>query len=166
MHQSFYVDNCLTSFPTASAAKKTVDRLRSMLEEGGFDLRQWASSHPEVVAHLPSDARSSATEKWLMQCRDDPMEPILGLRWNCAADSLGYNYRPIDHTVLTMRAAYQVLASQYDPLGFILPFTTRAKVIIQQLWAKKRDWDDPDCNDVRMKEGSGQGWLVETRVIY
>ncbi len=144
VHQSFYVDNCLTSFPTASAAKETVDRLRSMLEEGGFDLRQWASSHPEVVAHLPSDARSSATEQWLMQCRDDPMEPTLGLRWNCAADSLGYHYRPIEHTVLTMRAAYRVLASQYDPLGFILPFTTRAKVIIQQLWAKKRDWDDPD----------------------
>ncbi len=69
-----------------------------MLEEGGFDLRQWASSHPEVVAHLPSDARSSSTEQWLMQCREDLMEPTLGLRWNCAADSLGYHYQPIEHT--------------------------------------------------------------------
>ncbi len=72
------------------------------------------------------------------------MEPTLGLRWNCATDTLGYHYWPIEHAELTMRAAYQVLASQYDPLGFILPFTTRAKVIIQQLWAKKRDWDDPE----------------------
>lgn len=144
VHQSFYVDNCLASFPTVAAAKQTVDRLRSMLAEGGFDLRQWASSHPAVVAHLPTEARSSATEQWLVQTHVDPMEPTLGLRWNCATDTLGYHYRPIEHEALTMRTAYQVLASQYDPLGFILPFTTRAKVIIQQLWAKKRDWDDPD----------------------
>lgn len=138
------MDNCLTSFPTVAAAKQTVDRLRSMLAEGGFDLRQWASSHPVVVAHLPTEARSSATEQWLVQNHVDPIEPTLGLRWNCATDTLGSHYRPIGHATLTMRAAYQVLASQYDPLGFILPFTTRAKVIIQQLWAKKRDWDDPD----------------------
>ncbi|CAM4638688.1 unnamed protein product [Leuciscus chuanchicus] len=144
VHQSFYVDNCLTSFPTVSAAKQTVDQLRSMLAEGGFDLRQWASSHPAVVAHLPTEAQSSATEQWLVQNRVDLMEPTLCLRWNCAADTLGYHYRLIEHAELTMRAAYQVLASQYDPLGFILPYTTRAKVIIQQLWAKKRDWDDPD----------------------
>lgn len=56
-HQSFYVDNCLTSFPSVAAAKQTVDRLRSMLAEGGFDLRQWASSHPVVVAHLPTEQK-------------------------------------------------------------------------------------------------------------
>lgn len=43
-----------------------------------------------------------------------------------------------------MRTVYKILASQYDPLGFITPYTTRAKILIQQLWSKKRDWDDPD----------------------
>jgi len=47
-----------------------------------------------------------------------------------------------------MRTAYQVLASQYDPLGFMVPFTTRAKVLIQQLWSKQRGWDDPDLPPV------------------
>lgn len=97
-----------------------------------------------MVAYLPPEARSSATEQWLVHTHVDTMEPTLGLQWNCANDSLGYHYRPIKHAALTMRTAYQVLASQYDPLGFILPFSTRAKVIIQQLWAKKREWDDPD----------------------
>ncbi|KAI7790025.1 hypothetical protein IRJ41_019695, partial [Triplophysa rosa] len=142
--QGFYVDNCLTSFHTVPEAKQAINQLCSMLAEGGFDLRQWASSHSAVVAHLPTEAQSSSTEQWLMQSRVDPMEPTLGLRWNCAADTLSYQYRPIEHAALTMRAAYQVLASQYDPLGFMLPFTTRAKVIIQQLWAKRRDWDDPN----------------------
>ena len=43
-----------------------------------------------------------------------------------------------------MRNIYRVLASQYDPLGFILPYTTRAKVLVQRLWEKQRDWDDPN----------------------
>ncbi|KAJ7983948.1 hypothetical protein DPEC_G00368720 [Dallia pectoralis] len=42
-----------------------------------------------------------------------------------------------------MRNIYKVLASQYDPLGFILLYTTRAKVLVQRLWDKRRDWDDP-----------------------
>lgn len=72
------------------------------------------------------------------------MESTLGLRWNCAADTLGYQYRPIKHATITMRTAYQVLGTQYDPLGFIVPFIPRAKVLIQQLWIKRRVWDDPN----------------------
>ncbi|GAA6078797.1 uncharacterized protein LOC114458488 [Tachysurus ichikawai] len=41
-----------------------------------------------------------------------------------------------------MRNIYRVLACQYDPLGYILPYTTRAKVLVQALWNKKRGWDD------------------------
>ncbi|XP_057679968.1 uncharacterized protein LOC130908509 isoform X2 [Corythoichthys intestinalis] len=148
VQQSFYVDNCLESFPTIAAAKLRVDQLRTLLADGGFDLRQWASNEQAVLAHLPTEARSSSTEQWLSQSCTDPLEPTLGLRWNCAADSLGYKYRLIEHTTLTMRTAYQVLASQYDPLGFMVPYTTRAKVLIQQLWSKQRGWDDPDLPSV------------------
>ncbi|KAJ8357474.1 hypothetical protein SKAU_G00202680 [Synaphobranchus kaupii] len=87
VQHSFYVDNCLESFPTIPAATQRVNQLRTLLAEGGFDLRQWASSQPTVIAHLPADARSSATEQWLSQNRTDPLEPTLGLRWNCAADT-------------------------------------------------------------------------------
>lgn len=40
--------------------------------------------------------------------------------------------------------ANQVLASQYELLEFMVPFTNSAKVLIQQLWSKQRGWDDPD----------------------
>lgn len=42
-----------------------------------------------------------------------------------------------------MRKIYRTLAKQYDPLGYLIPFTTRAKIIVQLLWNKKRGWDDP-----------------------
>ncbi|KAJ8346562.1 hypothetical protein SKAU_G00279630 [Synaphobranchus kaupii] len=42
-----------------------------------------------------------------------------------------------------MRNLYRVLACQYDPLGYIIPFTTRAKILIQDLWKEEVGWDDP-----------------------
>ncbi len=44
----------------------------------------------------------------------------------------------------TLRNIYRVIAIQYDPLGLLLPYTTRAKVIIKYLWNKQRGWDDPN----------------------
>lgn len=109
--RSFYVDNFLESFSTVPVATQGVIQLRAMLAEGGFDLRQWASNQLSVVAHLPVDARFSATEQWLSHNRVDPLEPTLGLRWNCAANTFAYQYRPIENVALTMQTAYQVLAS-------------------------------------------------------
>ncbi len=43
-----------------------------------------------------------------------------------------------------MRNICRVLATQYDPLGLLLPYTTRAKVIVKCLWNKQRGWDDPN----------------------
>ncbi len=53
-----------------------------------------------------------------------------------------------------MRNLYRILASQYDPLGFIIPYTTRAKILIQKLWDKPREWDDPLFPDELL-----QSWL-------
>lgn len=33
------------------------------------------------------------------------------------------------------------MASQYDPTGFLTPFVMRAKVLVQQLWDEKQEWD-------------------------
>lgn len=33
---------------------------------------------------------------------------------------------------------YHILAQQYEHLGFLIPYTTRAKVIVQCLWDKKK----------------------------
>ncbi|XP_035990493.1 uncharacterized protein LOC118562319 [Fundulus heteroclitus] len=139
----FYVDNWLQSFPTPDMARDVTDQLRGLLLEGGLELRQWASSRPDVIGHLPKEIRSESSEQLLNHTDMDPQEPALGLRWLCHSDSLRYKSRLLDSSPVTMRNIYKVLASQYDPIGFLTPYTTRAKVLVQQLWEKKREWDDP-----------------------
>ncbi|XP_073725195.1 uncharacterized protein [Misgurnus anguillicaudatus] len=142
VEQCFYVDNCLQSLPSKEDAKQLVDKLRGLLAEGGFELRQWASNVPAVVQHLPCEAKSDGLELWLAHEKKEVQESTLGLSWNCPSDVLTYRHRPIVHGAPTMRIIYRVLASQYDPLGYILPYTTRGKVLVQKLWSKQHGWDD------------------------
>ncbi|KAL3973453.1 solute carrier family 15, member 5 [Sarotherodon galilaeus] len=62
-----------------------------------------------------------------------------------------------------MRNIYKVLASQYNPLGFILPYTTRAKVIIRHLWDKQRGWDDPHLPQELMQQWTA--WEEELQFL-
>ncbi|KAK7944873.1 hypothetical protein WMY93_000601 [Mugilogobius chulae] len=155
VEQCFYVDNCLQSVTSVEEARQLVDKLRALLALGGFDIRQWASNKPEVICHLPPEARSYKLELWLSHDKAEAQESTLGLSWHCDTDTLGFKHRPIAYDKPTMRNIYRTLASQYDPLGYILPFTTRAKVIVQQLWAKHRDWDD-----TQLPEDLLQQWLA------
>ncbi|KAI2646455.1 Polyprotein P3 [Labeo rohita] len=143
IERSFYVDNCLRSLHSPQEAKELVDQLCALLATGGFELRQWASNCPSAITHLPAESRSSTCDLWLSQGQQDVHESTLGLQWHCQSDSLRYKHRAKHSSPATMRQIYRVLASQYDPLGYLIPYITRAKILVQRLWDKKRDWDDP-----------------------
>lgn len=144
VEKCFYVDNCLQSVGSSEEARCLVDGLREMLSRAGFDIRQWASNVPSVLSHLPSEARAESLELWLAQDKTDVPESTLGLRWNWQTDTIAYKHRPVVYEKPTLRNIYKVLATQYDPLGLLLPYTTRAKIIIREIWNKQRGWDDPN----------------------
>ncbi|KAK7881979.1 hypothetical protein WMY93_028153 [Mugilogobius chulae] len=79
VERCFYVDNWLQSLHSVEEAKMLANKLRSLLANGGFELRQWASSHPEVISHLPIECTSDSTKLWLTQNSHDPQELALGL---------------------------------------------------------------------------------------
>lgn len=155
VEHNFYVDNWLQSFPSADEAQTLVTKMQKLLSEGGFELRQWATNTPSVIAHFRDELKSANSHLWFTQSGADPQEMTLGLRWQCSSDVLGYRYKNQENSVPTLRNIYKTLASQYDPLGFLIPFTTRAKIIIQRLWDKKREWDDPD-----LPKDLLQAWLT------
>lgn len=72
--------------------------------------------------------------------------------------------RPVEYTGPTMKNIYKILGSQYDPLGFLIHFTTRAKVLVQQLWAKPWQWDDPLLPE--NLQSVWQKWEEELKHLY
>ncbi|KAK3542977.1 hypothetical protein QTP70_008513 [Hemibagrus guttatus] len=100
--------------------------------------------HPVAVSGDIKAMLHQSVELWLTQEKSDIPESTLGLSWNWQMDTLSYKHRPVVYETPTLRNIYKVLATQYDPLGWLLPFTTRAKVIVKQLWNKQRGWDNPN----------------------
>ena len=58
-----------------------------------------------------------------------------------------------------MRNVYKLLASQYDPLGYLAPFTARAKILVQDLWKQEREWDNIIKSDSLLEKW--QAWELE-----
>ncbi len=102
--------------------------------QGGVEIRQCASNVPSVVEHLPANAKGALSGK----------EQALGLVWHCLYDHLGYKHHKTAECLPTMRHIHKGMASQYGHLGFVIPFTPRAKVLVQKLWANPRSWDHPN----------------------
>ncbi|XP_073719442.1 uncharacterized protein [Misgurnus anguillicaudatus] len=125
VERNFYVDNCLKSVTTEAQAVQMVNRLQCHLNEGGFELRQWASNIPEVIGHLPAELKSSSSDIWLRQEMTNPQENALGLIWQCRSDTLVYKPYQKEKGETTMRNIYRTLAKLYDPLGHLIPYTTR-----------------------------------------
>ncbi len=101
--KSFYVDNCLQSLTSRETARALVDKLRHLLDKGGFELRHWASNDPSIINHLPSEARSDSCELWLSHDQPSVQESAFGLHWHCRSDTLSYKHRMVDCSIATMR---------------------------------------------------------------
>lgn len=140
VEQLFYVDNCPCSTHSKEEARD-LDGLHQLLHTGGFEICQWASNVPAVIEHLPSDVRTKSSALWLSHSSMDLQEPTLGLQWDCPSDTLKYKHRNVERTEPTLRDVDKVLACQYDPLGYLVPFTTKAKILVQDFWNEQIGWD-------------------------
>lgn len=63
-------------------------------------------------------------------------------------DTFSFNISLKDHPS-TRRGCLSVIASLYDPLGFIAPFSLTGKRILQELCHRGIGWDDPLPEDMR-----------------
>ena len=64
--------------------------------------------------------------------------------WNTNADKLSISTKKLEiqQPATTKGEVLTTLASLYDPLGMLTPFTINMKIFIQNLWGKGLDWDD------------------------
>ncbi|GFY79413.1 integrase catalytic domain-containing protein [Trichonephila inaurata madagascariensis] len=52
------------------------------------------------------------------------------------------------HESYTKREVLSIIASLFDPLGFLGPILTKAKLLLQKLWVLKLEWDEPLSNPI------------------
>ena len=139
VNKNFYVDDCLKSVDNTQEGKQLIQRLRSLVSEGGFHLSKWTSNDPELLDDIPLPDRSRAQNEAVPGSSLE--EHALGVQWSVCSDHLGYAVRVPERPV-TKRGLLSTLSSVFDPLGLVSPFVLHARLIVQDLCRAGVGWDD------------------------
>ncbi|XP_078049863.1 uncharacterized protein LOC144476616 [Augochlora pura] len=138
LKKDFYVDDLLTGASTIHEAMSLRNDLTSLLDSAGLNIRQWASNDRRLLDGLPE---SNINQQ--LHLGESSIIKTLGLFWNSATDTITYTVKPILHTHrITKRFISSEIAKIYDPLGLLGPVIIIAKMILQELWTLKLDWDE------------------------
>jgi len=131
--KDIFVDDILTGSNTVQEVLLLKSELISLLNLGGFELKKWASNHPDVLKDV------FESNKEIKFTENDAIK-VLGVKWLPQSDCFSYDVNVKDHKV-TKRSILSIMSSIYDPLGWLTPTILWAKKLMQTLWTLGVDWD-------------------------
>ena len=123
----------------------------------GFKLRKWSSNEPVVIEDVPKEDQLPTLEldKDIL-----PKTKTLGVMWEAERDVFTFQVQQplVDNKAPTKRNVLSAIASLFDPLQFLAPFTVREKVLMQEIWMAGVDWDDKLPENLKVK---WEKWVSE-----
>ncbi|GFV63770.1 retrovirus-related Pol polyprotein from transposon 17.6 [Trichonephila clavipes] len=84
-------------------------------------------------------------QSWDFHCQSSDQKTIktLGIIWSPQFDYFSFKTVVNCRESYTKREVLSIIARLFDPLGFLGPILTKAKLILQKLWVLKLEWDEP-----------------------
>lgn len=134
----FYVDDCMAGADTIEGAQELSRQLNNLLMAGGFQLRKWVANDSKVLQYIPSENKIER----LVKIPSELMISLLGVIWDPISDCFSYKVREECSNINTKRKLLSEISKIFDPLGWISPAIIAIKIILQQLWILKLEWDD------------------------
>ena len=141
--RNLYVDDLVKSSPDVETAVALRKGITEALKEGGFDLCKWKSTHREVLLETDKFQLPEAAD---FLSPAESAEKVLGMRYDYSHDVFFFQPKEekVRHVVKTKREMLKVIASLYDPMGFIAPFVVKGRMIFQKAVRAVKGWDDKD----------------------
>lgn len=136
--RDFYMDDVLTGTHTREEALALHEQLDRLLSLAQFKLRKWRSNDLEILKHIESQYNN---ESLMVIKSEDPIK-TLGLRWDAKTDTFQYYLNNDQGKRVTKRTILSTVSQIFDPLGLVGPIIINAKVLMQQLWQLRIDWDE------------------------
>ena len=138
-----YMDDLL-SFDSFDDLKLVTQESKALFESRGFKLRKWVANSvsKSVLLNLPPEDLGANDKEIDLTSHLMPDSKALGLVWDEEGDRLRVCSRRKLVDVSTRREMLSVLASQYDPLGFLAPCFLGGKLILQKVTSSGLGWDE------------------------
>uniref|UniRef100_A0A915EEP5 Reverse transcriptase n=1 Tax=Ditylenchus dipsaci TaxID=166011 RepID=A0A915EEP5_9BILA len=139
IEENTYVDNVFMPASTVEEALKKYTKSKEIFSAAQMKLRDFISNNSEVNSKFEEEDRmnmqsyESGTPKEVVK--------VLGVKWNLKFDNLFVELKQTFNSPLTKRQVLHIIASIYDPMGWLAPMLVPAKAFLQQLWAEKVSWD-------------------------
>lgn len=141
--EDFYVDDMITGFDDKDQLLQLCDKTAATLQAGCFPLRKWIFNFSHDRAVDDSNAIK------LLTLGENTQSKTLGLGWFHSTDEFHFDTQfQKDTEGVTKRIILSTVSQIFDPLGLLSPTIMIAKVLLQQLWLLKIDWDDALPSDV------------------
>ncbi len=148
IHENMYVDDELTGGDNVQEVIELRRDIQGLCAQANLPLLKWVSNSPEVMMSVDESLRGiggivSLGEEEEILDTSAVQSKALGVKWNTYTDMLVFTSQDLlDAPIETKRQICSLVPKIFDPLGLLSPFVIRAKVMMQQLWLLKLDWDD------------------------
>lgn len=145
-----YMDDILGGVDRIEDLKQLYSEINSILNNVGFTLHKWCSNSRIFLDDI---SHQQALEYDLNL--DNTSNKILGLKWHPQKDVLTISQPPFSVEAFpTKRIILSTIAQCFDPLGLVNPVIVKGKILMQQLWIRKLDWDTVIEDEIILKSWS------------
>lgn len=109
---------------------------------GGLCLHKLVSNNKNVINSVAESERAVDVKELDLSNERLPIEQALRVKWNVEDDVFCFKVVG-QSTSPTRRSMLSIVASIFDPLGFLSPFTLTEKRILQTMCQGNLGWNDP-----------------------
>ena len=111
-----------------------------MCAASGFNLTKFICNRKNVRMSIPDIHRREGVKDTDLLKEELPRERALGVYWNVEKDALCFQVN-LKEKPRIRRGMLSMLSSFYNPLGLVLPFMLKGRLILQELWQEGLHWD-------------------------
>ena len=131
-------------------------QLSQLLTQAGMHAGKWLSNSPWVSRGIPLQDLKAEVD---LDADYLPSTKTLGVWWLSDQDVFTFRENaPSSDVKYTKRQFLKQIATLFDPIGFLVPFTIRAKMLLQQMWMARLEWDEDLTEPLT---NAAWGWFSE-----
>lgn len=116
LRRDVYMDDILTGAASLTEAREIQRQLSQLCKAGGFPLKKWSATDPELLKDVPATERAD-----LRAWEPHESHSMLGLQWHPSVDQFSFSMRRFEphpttkRTVLSVTAAVRLARVHHAP---------------------------------------------------